>query len=198
MALINCPECGKEVSDKATACIHCGFPLDMNKLDSHEESVNNVCPYCGKRNYTVSESGAKYGNCCDECAKHIMLDILVKVTCFKCPRCIFGKGGALLETPREINAVCKKCGTKETVFTRNPETGIIDNLSLPQRESKPAPPKSVSNPERSSAPLVRCPKCGSTQITTGNRGYSMVWGFVGSGKTVNRCAKCGHKWEPKG
>lgn len=28
MALIKCPECGREVSDKAKACIHCGFPLD--------------------------------------------------------------------------------------------------------------------------------------------------------------------------
>lgn len=44
---------------------------------------------------------------------------------------------------------------------------------------------------------ARCPKCSSTQITTGSRGYSMVWGFIGAGKTVNRCARCGHKWEPK-
>ena len=27
MALIKCPECGKEVSDKAESCIHCGNPL---------------------------------------------------------------------------------------------------------------------------------------------------------------------------
>ena len=27
MALINCPECGKQISDKAAACIHCGCPL---------------------------------------------------------------------------------------------------------------------------------------------------------------------------
>lgn len=27
MALIKCPECGKEVSDKAAACIHCGCPI---------------------------------------------------------------------------------------------------------------------------------------------------------------------------
>lgn len=26
MALIKCPECGKEISDKASACIHCGCP----------------------------------------------------------------------------------------------------------------------------------------------------------------------------
>lgn len=23
----NCPECGKEISDQSTVCIHCGFPL---------------------------------------------------------------------------------------------------------------------------------------------------------------------------
>lgn len=27
MALIVCPECGKEVSDKSNVCIHCGYPL---------------------------------------------------------------------------------------------------------------------------------------------------------------------------
>lgn len=27
MALINCPECNKEISDKVKACPHCGFPL---------------------------------------------------------------------------------------------------------------------------------------------------------------------------
>lgn len=28
MALIKCPECGKEISSKADACPNCGFPLD--------------------------------------------------------------------------------------------------------------------------------------------------------------------------
>ena len=27
MALIFCPECGKQISDQAPACIHCGYPL---------------------------------------------------------------------------------------------------------------------------------------------------------------------------
>ena len=27
MALIKCPECGKEISDKATACPNCGYPI---------------------------------------------------------------------------------------------------------------------------------------------------------------------------
>lgn len=28
--LINCPECGKEVSDKSASCIHCGYPIQQN------------------------------------------------------------------------------------------------------------------------------------------------------------------------
>lgn len=27
MALIKCPECGRDISDKAKACIHCGYPI---------------------------------------------------------------------------------------------------------------------------------------------------------------------------
>ena len=56
MALIKCPECGKEISNKAQACIHCGSPLieqenkiiikmvriDMDKLRTFTVNVFNV------------------------------------------------------------------------------------------------------------------------------------------------------------
>lgn len=31
MALINCPDCSKEISDKAKSCPHCGYPLPVNE-----------------------------------------------------------------------------------------------------------------------------------------------------------------------
>lgn len=37
MALIKCPECDKEVSDKSKVCIHCGYPL-----------INTECVIDGK------------------------------------------------------------------------------------------------------------------------------------------------------
>lgn len=46
--------------------------------------------------------------------------------------------------------------------------------------------------------ILKCPKCGSTAISTGARGLSIVTGFLGSGQTVNRCGNCGYKWKPKG
>jgi len=39
MALIKCPECGKEISDRSTACIHCGFPLETATLKSNENGI---------------------------------------------------------------------------------------------------------------------------------------------------------------
>ena len=57
---------------------------------------------------------------------------------------------------------------------------------------------------------IRCPKCGSTQITAGNKGFSvgkavagdvvagpvgLVAGAIGSKKTIITCLNCGHKWE---
>lgn len=50
--------------------------------------------------------------------------------------------------------------------------------------------------EYSARGIPTCPQCGSTSIATINRGYSMVSGFIGSGKPMNVCQKCGHKFKP--
>ena len=34
MALIKCPECGKEISDTCDVCIHCGYKLQTKKKSS--------------------------------------------------------------------------------------------------------------------------------------------------------------------
>lgn len=53
MALINCDECGREISDKATACPHCGNP--MNVLTVGDEIV--CCPKCGSIELTAEKKG---------------------------------------------------------------------------------------------------------------------------------------------
>lgn len=44
--------------------------------------------------------------------------------------------------------------------------------------------------------IPKCPICGSTAITAGQRGFSIITGFLGSNKTVCRCANCGYSWKP--
>ena len=36
MALIKCPECGREISSQAKQCIHCGYPLEENESELYD------------------------------------------------------------------------------------------------------------------------------------------------------------------
>lgn len=53
MALIKCPECGKEISDKALNCPNCGTPIGNKKFCKFcGEQIDKecvVCPKCGKQ-----------------------------------------------------------------------------------------------------------------------------------------------------
>lgn len=72
MSLIICSECGKEISDKASVCVHCGYPIKEEKklhttkkyvymcmsdvclsnpfkeIDEIKDGIQ-VCPDCGKQ-----------------------------------------------------------------------------------------------------------------------------------------------------
>lgn len=45
MALIKCPECQKEISDKAKQCIYCGYPLD----DILDDKTNGTVDLLSKK-----------------------------------------------------------------------------------------------------------------------------------------------------
>ena len=57
MAIISCPECGREVSDQAAACINCGNPIASGNANMkfckfcseriHADAV--MCPKCGRQ-----------------------------------------------------------------------------------------------------------------------------------------------------
>lgn len=49
MAIIKCPECGKDVSDKARNCPHCGNPIDTKVY----------CPKCGSSHVQVISGASK-------------------------------------------------------------------------------------------------------------------------------------------
>ena len=43
MALIKCPECGKEISDMANSCPNCGYPIKENT--QHNENTKKIYEY---------------------------------------------------------------------------------------------------------------------------------------------------------
>ena len=76
--------------------------------------------------------------------------------------------------------VCPKCGCKELLGENEYYAREVGFVEQPTPQNIP-----------------KCPICGSTAVTTGQRGYSIVTGFIGSSQTMNRCGKCGYKWKPK-
>lgn len=69
MALIKCPECGNEISDKAKVCIKCGYPIEeyvknQEKNNGIDESEKQKywCRHC----YRQNEIGVDYCKFCGE------------------------------------------------------------------------------------------------------------------------------------
>lgn len=153
--LIKCPECGKDVSDKAPNCIHCGFPLESNN--------SNLCEIYGKV-HDLSK----------------LIEIINGEEIYQSSR--------LMKTIRFLDDTCGlRVDDAKRLFKEIEATGKIPSSFTP-----------VNRPyETSSSRPLRCPKCGSTAITTGARGINGFWGAIGASKTVNRCGKCGHTWEPR-
>lgn len=42
MALINCPECGKEISDTAVSCPHCGYGINQTPVVTTRKKSNAI------------------------------------------------------------------------------------------------------------------------------------------------------------
>ena len=84
-----------------------------------------------------------------------------------------------------INGILKDLRCETKVY-KDPSNTLVEKYK-----------KNIELEEKKANEPIRCPRCGSTQITTGQRGYSFLTGFLGSNKAVNRCAKCGHTWEPR-
>ena len=43
---------------------------------------------------------------------------------------------------------------------------------------------------------IRCPKCDSTQLHSGMRGWSWLFGIFGSASIRITCLGCGHRFKP--
>lgn len=122
-----------------------------------------------------------------------------------------------------IVAKCERCGREiEIPFanTINPYMSSIDlknvvkcacgeyhNLIIDPKNYRPVtqPPKYYSNNTS-----IKCPRCGSSQLHSGEKGFSLgkaiagdvlfgpigiLGGFIGSKKVMITCLKCGYKWE---
>lgn len=176
MALINCPECGNQVSDKALACIHCGYPLkDYSNTVTTASQLYDVV-YVGFTNNNVKNKNqaSVIGQ-----IKHILnIDGLAAVK-------------KVLDNPPQT--IIQGVNEENAEWIKQLLTPYGCNIRIEDSKSNE---DNNGNLERFHHSLLLCPKCGNPDIATGQRGFSMTTGFLGSSKTTNRCGKCGYKWQP--
>ena len=73
--------------------------------------------------------------------------------------------------------------------------GFIQSSKNRKNQKKQALQKKIDNVKNGD--IIKCPKCGSQHISSGNRGWSPIWGLLGSDETLNHCQNCGHRWNPE-
>lgn len=153
------------------------------------EIKGKICPKCKKNNWNTLDTDYEYIEICLECQNMIKYSKSAFLAQFKCRKCGC-KTGTLDETNTRTSIVCDNCWTITPIidkFLIEKPKGIID---VDEYKAKLRTMQEAKN-------TLKCPKCGSTAITTGQRGFSMLTGFWGSSKTVNRCGNCGHVFKPQ-
>lgn len=185
MALIKCPECGREISDRAAACPHCGCPVS---------SATQSEPTLEYEIY-ISSSLNEYD-------QDILADILEAAD-------IMGRGLALSFAKQAPTVIKRGLGKDEAESV----CASLSHAKIPAKirayksvstiveASAPA-----ATPIRSNE--ARCPRCHSTAIQVVKKGFSfgkatagaILFGPVGavaglaSDKYQRVCAACGHKF----
>lgn len=182
MALIKCPECGKEVSDKAPACIHCGYPMHLKEQEEAEQRPKESS---GRSILDRKKLVLKQVN-----------SVTVDIACGFCgEKMKFGK--RVFQEINETSVIPKVTLSCTRCTTQAPAGEPITHGELP---------KSYSITSTSS---VRCPKCGSENIQLMKKGFSagkavagglllgpvgLLGGTLGSNNVMRVCAKCGNKF----
>lgn len=223
MALIKCPECGREISNKSKTCIHCGYPLSKIELVDNlsiksntpltslsEEPESDLSQEVAspeisqesrtlkilKRNQIRSLRKTIIGLLVFCVILFVFLysltldfnfnkqnEIIISLVISEIIPSIF----ILANAPDAIK-YNKEYKTAKENFSKykNDKANELKYINLQNEIRK----------QKSQLP-PRCPKCGSTSITTGARGVNFTKGLIGASKTVNRCGNCGYTWQPK-
>ena len=109
MALIKCPECGREISDKSEQCIHCGYKLEQTDSDQGITPPDNGAIPTEKNETVNIEAGSVSGN-----SDRNKTAIVIAIVCIVC---LIGVAGILLWFSRDKSDKSDKNNTPETVMT---------------------------------------------------------------------------------
>lgn len=175
MALIKCPECQSEVSDKANTCPKCGYPVKEIAQCEPSSTGMNICPKCGKiiaGKEKCPDCGTKMINC--HCTEDDWTTIMLE--------------GSLEKWEQQMRM-------KYVVNSKEYDNNLFNSRLQSEKDENDYYDNLMEKVSESS-PTIKCPYCNSTntkKITTTGRMMSIgIFGFASKkmGKQWH-CNQCG-------
>ena len=187
MALIKCPECKREVSDKAEACIHCGYTIAKLR------GCNNIIKEsASSSSYKIRVIDIPNSD------RESMSAVLVRaITGLKMPDAstLIRKNyspiimaGLSMEDAEVIKRIFEN---EEINVVIEPDNNSTQRTTLNVDAKGKIGVEAINYfiPKQDENSFIFCPRCRSKLVETVT--ISATQGFV---KPMNICKKCGHKW----
>lgn len=139
MALIECPECKKQISDNAISCPNCGYQVQQ-RTDNAYEGEYLCCPKCHSKELHSEHQGFSGGKALAGAVLTGSIGMLtgtigskeVRITCLKCGH-HFKAGEALIE---KVGAAKKDMDDR--ILNVLIQEGLIQAVALCQKETNRA------------------------------------------------------------
>lgn len=198
MALIKCPECNGQVSDKAEVCIHCGYPLKKIAQKNNRNIKKPIKKTTIEENKKVQENikneiikalekseNAIYSR---DIAKMVSESITENVD-----EEIIEQNLAVLCKENKVKVAFDGCLKYEIACPIEDIKLSVLGTEIHSNDinfSQKTRVNDLSNQNSEKCPkLVKCPKCGSTQIQMVPRKWSLFTGFM-TNKVDRVCVNC--------
>lgn len=175
MALITCPNCGKQVSSRATSCPNCGCPItEMELPTTTYKATIYRRSYRGKFNRWLLEASLQHTSLTGsefQQGDHV---------------CLLDQQGEVL-ADLDISTYAHFQGSPSITFGfDNLDDEIAKRTASIVKTTNEASKVETNN-------QVRCPRCGSTQIQVVPRKYT-IWAGFATNKVDRVCLNCKNKF----
>ena len=197
MALISCPECGKQISNKAVYCPNCGNPMNPQpqQIVQPQQEEYLCCPKCGSRELHAEHKGFSGGKALAGALITGGIGLLAgtigsrdtQITCLKCGKKFKAGEARVVKTPNSSSLsatqpvlptkhICSICGY------------IYDGDTAPEKCPICKAPSEKFKPLDENFNEIVMP---STETTTQKKLTCSVCGYIYDGDTApEKCPIC--------